>query len=84
MPSDMTARAGVQVNQRQLWVAHHFQNVRVPADEQARMVRQNFRAYAQLPPWKRRMLRRRWLEATPEQRAHMRERLEERREHIRP
>ncbi len=51
-------------------------------DSQA-LVRENFRAYAQLPPWKRRMLRRRWLEATPAERAHMRERLEQRREHRR-
>jgi TRAP-type C4-dicarboxylate transport system substrate-binding protein len=52
---------------------------RLDPQSQAR-VRENFRAFAQLPPEKRRMLRRRWLEATPEQRAHMRERLEARRE----
>jgi hypothetical protein len=51
--------------------------------ESQALVRENFRAYAQLPPWKRRMLRRRWLEATPAERAHMRERLAQRREHRR-
>jgi hypothetical protein len=51
--------------------------------ESQALVRENFRAYARLPPWKRRMLRRRWLEATPAERAHMRERLEQRREHRR-
>jgi hypothetical protein len=51
--------------------------------ESQALVRENFRAYARLPPWKRRMLRQRWLEATPAERAHMRERLEQRRGHRR-
>jgi hypothetical protein len=48
--------------------------------QQQAQVRENFRAFARLPPWKRRMLRQRWLNATPGERAHMLERMHERRE----
>jgi hypothetical protein len=43
------------------------------------LVRENFRDFARLPPGQRRLLRQRWLEATPAERARMRERLHERR-----
>ncbi|HLQ12581.1 MAG TPA: DUF3106 domain-containing protein [Steroidobacteraceae bacterium] len=43
------------------------------------LIRQNYRAFAHLPPWKRQQLRRRWLEATPAERARMLDRMRERR-----
>jgi hypothetical protein len=59
---------------RRRW--ERFQQLDPQAQE---LIRQNYRTFSRLPPWKRQQLRRRWLEATPAERARMLDRMRERR-----